>query len=735
MGVTNWGVRQAAGVSLTIAALALGVLTPGALASAKLAGATRVGAAPASRRIPLVLPLKVNDAGLQRLAIAVSTPGSSQYGQYESIANLAKRFGASPANRARVLNYLRGAGATGVKIDATGLFADATMSVSLAQKLFGTNLATFRIGRATSFIAPTGAARVPAALGAAVTGVVGLDTHPLFHQAQGESSAKAHWSHPSAAPAPGGLAPATSPESAVAHSAASGYVPRSGTSSGCTAAQLEPGFTPNQYLTAYNYAPLQTAGLTGQGERVALIEIDGFKYSDLRAFATCFSLATPAINGFAVGLKHSLAPGGETTLDLEVLDAAAPNLKAVDVYETDSSASDVLQALTAPLQNPGSKPDVISASLGACELITLNSVGSSGINNAEDSLAIADASGISILAASGDAGSSACVGRGGEPLPALAVSFPASSPLVTGVGGTNVQLNTANQITAQDVWNDAPVSVAAAGGGVSSLFRRPSYQKGFVTRNRRIVPDVSMLADPAPGYDIFCTAKGECINKGNSNPWIPFGGTSAASPLLAGGLALVDESLRLHQRQDVGLANPLLYQIDHSPEAASVFSDVVTGANDLGPSLTGKSLGCCSAGPGFDYASGLGSVNLAALSFVASTIVPKIVGVSLSLPGQKPVQRGHLTAKVSCSGRCLLAAYARLALGHSKPFEVFSAIALLKKRGGRTLQLKFSRSQLRRLHGALSHQENITATVFGVILDPGGNIERATRGKKLRIKH
>jgi len=297
-----------------------------------------------------------------------------------------------------------------------------------------------------------------------------------------------------------------------------------------------------------------------------------------------------------------------------------------------------------------------------------------------------------------------------------------------------VTLNSANQITAQDVWNDAPVSVAAAGGGVSQLFHRPSYQDGFVTRNRRIVPDVSMLADPLPGYDIYCTAKGECINNGNSNPWIPFGGTSAASPLLAGGIALVDESLRLHHRQDVGLANPLLYQIDHSPEAASVFSDVVTGDNDLGASLGGKLLGCCTAGVGFDYASGLGSVNLAALSFVASTIVPKIVAVSLSVPGQEPVQRGHLTAKVSCSGRCLLAAYAAVAVARAKSFEVFSDVALLKQKGRKTLQLKFSSRQLRQLRGALSRREKITATVFGVILDPGGNIERATRGTKLRIK-
>ena len=127
------------------------------------------------------MPLKTDKAGLTRFATAVSTPGSPQYGQYESIPTLVRRFGAPAGERAQVLSYLRGTGATGVKIDGTGLYADATMSVGLAQRLFGGDLANFRTANASAerFVAPTTPARIPAGLAGAVTGVVGLDTRPL----------------------------------------------------------------------------------------------------------------------------------------------------------------------------------------------------------------------------------------------------------------------------------------------------------------------------------------------------------------------------------------------------------------------------------------------------------------------------------------------------------------------------------------------------------------------------
>jgi subtilase family serine protease len=738
MARKSWGLRSASGRAGCLAAVAcsataaLALSAPPALAAGTgpaSARVARLGAASASASVSLALPLKADESGLERFAGAVSTPGSPEYGQYESIAALAKRFGASAADRARVVGYLRRSGATGVKIDVTGLFADATMKVADAQRLFGTALGDFHSARAGRFMAPDSSVEIPAELRSAVTGVLGLDTQPLFGTPQTQPTSNAAWPHVAAAPAERAGTVSTDDES--------GYLQRTGTAAGCPAAVAQTGFTPNQYLTAYNFTPLQTSGLEGQGERVALIEIDGFRYSDLRNFAKCFGLATPAINGYGVGLKKPLPPGGESTLDLEVLDAAAPKLKAVDVYESRPSAVDVLHSLTAPLTNAGSKPDVISASLGSCELATLDTIRASGLRTVEGALALAAASGISVLASSGDDGSSACLTPDGKPLPGLAVSYPASSPFVTGVGGTNIALNPANQIASQEVWNDSPLVVAAGGGGISTLFARPSYQKGFVVPDHRSVPDVSMLADVAPGYEIYCTAKGDCLSGGNTNLWTQVGGTSAASPLLAGGLALVDQALRRSGRQDVGLANPLLYQVAQSPAAANVISDVVSNGNDLGASISGKPFGCCTAVPGYDDASGLGSINLAGLALVAGTLVPKVVHVGVSLPTQRhAVAAMHVLARVSCSGRCLMGAYAHIQIGRSRKLITReSTIYLLRNGGRKTIKIPLDSKTLGKLHAALARRERVTAIVYGAILDPSGNIEEQTSGLRLKLSN
>src|SRR6201999_2908494 len=100
--------------------------------------------------VSLALPLKADLSGLEQFATAVSNPKSPQYHQFDSIANLSRRYGASAAERARVTSYLRRAGATGVKVDVTGLFADATMRVAQAGRMFGTSLGNFRAAGAKS---------------------------------------------------------------------------------------------------------------------------------------------------------------------------------------------------------------------------------------------------------------------------------------------------------------------------------------------------------------------------------------------------------------------------------------------------------------------------------------------------------------------------------------------------------------------------------------------------------
>jgi kumamolisin len=687
-----------------------------------VARTSEVGSAPASRPLQLVLALRTDAAGLRQLASAVATPGAPQYGEYESIGELAQRFGASASARRQVVQYLRRVGATAIRVDATGLFVDATLSAGRAQGLFDTRLAEFATASATRFIAPTQRVRVPAPLRGVVDGVIGLDTEPVF-------------SAPALFGDRGRLAPLHGDADQQAGSA---YMPVSGTPAGCSTALALHGFTPNQYLTAYDYDPLHAAGVLGQGERVALIEIDGYRASDVRTFAQCFGLKVPRIQPFAVGVKKPLAPGGEATLDLEVLTAAAPGLTAIDVYESSPDAAHTLKALTAPLQNSGFKPQVISASLGLCEPFTVEAVGQAGINATEAALEEAAASGITVLASSGDSGSADCTASG-LPLDHLAVNYPASSWWVTGVGGTNLQLSATNAIVAQPVWNDAgAVPGAAGGGGPSMFFKRPAYQTGTVAAASRAVPDASMLADIAPGYTVFCTASPDCVNPQNPSAWQTVGGTSASTPLLAGGFALVDQWLRIHGRQDLGLANPLLYDLGrNSALAPQAFSDVTQGGNDVGPFIpgNGQPLGCCSAAPGFDMGSGWGSVNVTNFANLAVLSQPSIVAVGLTLPrNQRPVRAGRILTTVSCSGACLMGAYATIGIGRSKPFAVFSSVYRLRSRGRKTIAIKLAGSHLRALDAGLARDQRIVAAVMGAIVDVAGNIERHTKAKQLAIR-
>jgi subtilase family serine protease len=724
--VRHRGGRRRWPSAIVLCLIAAGLAPAGTAAAAPDAHAARIGATPASQRLQLVLPLVANEDALAALATAVTTPGSPQYRHYRSLESLSRTFGASAATRSRVVSYLRRAGATGVKIDTTGLFADATMNAGLAQRLFATRLTSFHGARSTRFVAPTAGVRVPGALRGLVTGVVGLDTQPLA----------------------GTPAPVRANSRFRAHAAASqppSALPRSGTPAGCAAGvaageqggnPVTAGFTPNQYLTAYGLQQLHAQGLQGQGVRVALIEIDGYKYSDLQTFAQCFGLGVPAVEGFGVGVKHPLAPGGESTLDLEALDAAAPELKAIDVYESSARASNTLRALTAPLQNRHRRPQVISASLGLCEPAVAGAIGTRGIRATEAALEMAAITGITVLASSGDQGSADCTAPSGLPVPRLSVNYPASSWWVTGVGGTNLLLNPTNQITGQVVWNDTNLQPgAAAGGGSSLLFKRPPYQKGSVAQHSRAVPDVSMLADILPGYAVFCSAARDCVNSRNPNPWQAVGGTSAATPLLAGGFAIVDQALEASHRQDLGFVNPLLYELGRSSLGGRVFSDVLNYSNDVGPYLPnrGRPLGCCKAGAGFDRASGWGSVNLAAFESTALAFEP--VQIHLSVPGQQhPLHAHNLLATVTCAGPCRVASFAFVRVGHARPFEADSPVGSLPAAGSKTFAIRLSRKALGRIRSGLRQHRPVVATLYAVTITGRRTVAFRTGGIRMRIK-
>jgi subtilase family serine protease len=734
--------------ALLAAAIAITLAAPGALAAGPVARAARVGSAPGAQRLTLDLPLRTDTVGLARFAAAVSDPSSPEYGLYEPVAMLSRRFGATPAQRRHVVSYLRSVGASDVSIDVTGKFADATMPVATAARVFATGLASFRLdaaGGVQRFVAPTAAVHLPPALAGSVTGVIGLDTEP-FQQ-------------PQPAPLPASQRPAATPgglrgllarwssgwpfgsTAGTDVNLGSGYTPRTGTPAGCPQALAQPnGFTPNQYRQAYNIGV--NPAVSGDGERVALVEIDGFKLSDITTFASCFGLSAGKIKVFHVGVHHNLKPSFETTLDLEMLLASAPGVYArgVSVYQSRPTGSVVLRALTAPLRHPNNRPDVISASLGICEpgLVATRSVGRAGTDAFSRTLEVAAADGVSVVSSSGDSGSTSCVNprsRIGTPFRVKAVSFPASSPWVTGVGGTNVALNAGNGIVRQVVWNNSPGLPDASGGGYSRLFRRPSYQRGFTRSRHRVVPDVSMLADPYPGYLIYCSARPGCVNSLNSDPWTPFGGTSAGAPLLAGSFALVDAELRTHGYPNLGFANPLLYKIARSKLRHAVFRDVRVGSNDVF-AAKGHGVGCCSAKRGFDAATGLGSVNIGALMFAAAAETHRYARLTLRVPRQRHVLRGRaLRVTVHCSRGCLFVAYTRIRIkGVRGRITAESRLHLRRRRGRSTVSIRLPRPARTKIRKALRHHDRVTAYLYAAIVDPTGKIEHHTHGSKLRIR-
>jgi kumamolisin len=579
----------AAAVLLVLAAL----LAP-ATASA------RAGVGASDHTIELLLELR-HPRGLDRFVRAVSNPASPRYRRYAGVAYLARRFGASPARRKAAMRWLAARGLHGT-IGPSGTYLTVPLSSARAGRLLP------RPAGATASSAGGLERAVPAGLRGAVSSVAILGERPrAFKNVASVSRAR----------------PPREPREY------SSVRPHSGTAKGCAAGRIGPGdgidppFTPNQFLRAYGIDGMHRRGLRGQGQTVAVVEIDGFRRRDIAAFDHCFGAATPPIRMIPVfPIRNAFSGGTETTLDLEVLTTAAPRLKRINVFEGLGTQGGILLTAAAALGSRGNRPDVISVSLGLCEPLYS---GHLVIRRALNSVfATAAGAGISVLVAAGDTGSSGCRVNGEEgttALPVRAVSLPSSSPYVTAVGGTNFELNAKNRIANEFVWNDSPLLAGGGGGGASLLTAtRPWWQQAPGLDRfgvGRIVPDIAALADVYPGYAYLCTSP-ECVVLPQfANPgWTSIGGTSAATPLMAAGTALANQLAARHGQARIGFLNPLLYRLGAQRRARrGAFLDVSRGDNDLGKLLPanvggGHRLGCCAAGRGYDWASGWGSLKV-----------------------------------------------------------------------------------------------------------------------------
>jgi subtilase family serine protease len=408
------------------------------------------------------------------------------------------------------------------------------------------------------------------------------------------------------------------------------------TSAQCEAAFGVACYSADQIRHAYGVNQLNSQGLTGRGETIVLVDSYGSPsiQSDLQAFDQANGLpappsldvispagAPPAWNPNLYG--DQLGWAQETTLDVEYAHAMAPGANLIEV-ETPVDETEGVQGLPQMMQGEKFVIDhhlasVISQSFGATEPTFQNARGQFDpqlIYNLRYAFQDAAAQGVTVLAASGDDGATDYEPNLIDNYPFRVIDWPSSDPLVTSVGGTELQLDSAGNRTAPDsVWNDPPNSCfgdspCAGSGGVSAVFSRPFYQDGV--RNTvgaaRGTPDVSMsgsCSGAVDWYESYPAGPGFPAQPGG---WGPICGTSEASPLFSGEVALADQAAG----HPLGLINPALYEMGDGRLSGltdiTIGNNTVTFTNSNGKTYTVKGY---NAQPGYDLASGIGEANIA----------------------------------------------------------------------------------------------------------------------------
>jgi subtilase family serine protease len=423
-------------------------------------------------------------------------------------------------------------------------------------------------------------------------------------------------------------------------------------------------FTPQAIQSAYDLGPLYHQGFDGRGTTIAIVDSYGSDTMahDLHVFNQQFHLqsmcgeeavtCTSGMPTFSVlhlqGSPATKAPPGksngtgqedksawalEVALDVETSHAIAPQANILLVA---TPTAETLGVQGFPQMMAAEKyvvdnhlANVISQSFASAE----DAFGSAkSLENLRDAFKAAAANGVTVLGSSGDGGSAnggkAPVGKGGSSFPFPTVEWPASDPLVLGIGGTYL-------CTDPTALTDQPRTLYAgpaarckanptqtevgwtfSGGGFSHVFAKPAYQNTLPAGSTPIgtsrgVPDVALQASAGTGALVYLTLPPDgnsgllCGSTPCSTGWYDIGGTSLSCPQWAGLIAIADQM----NGGGLGLVNPFLYTIASNPvQYAADFFDVTTGNNTADPSVTGYP-----ATSGWDPVTGLGTPDAAHL--------------------------------------------------------------------------------------------------------------------------
>jgi subtilase family serine protease len=386
-------------------------------------------------------------------------------------------------------------------------------------------------------------------------------------------------------------------------------------------------YSPVQVQRAYQLPALYSRGVTGRGATIVIVDPYGSPTiaSDLRTFDETGGIPGPPslriispvgrVPRYDPANTGDVAWASETTLDVEYAHAIAPGAKIL-LVETpgggNAGSVDMTQIVAAEKYVVRHRlGDVISQSFVATE----QAVGPAGIGSLRGAYLDAYAAHVTVLAGAGDSGATGFEANQKSYYSRAVTSWPASDPLVTGVGGTRLDLNSLGDRRAADtVWNDTYSKTAnrlvdgdngpnplAGGGGKSAVFGRPAYQNlvSDVTGRQRGVPDISMSAACTGAVNVYQSFSGQAAG------WYALCGTSEAAPLFAGIVALADQVAG----HPLGLINPALYQMaaEHVPGIVPVTSgdnSVSFTHDDRIRVVTGYQ-----ARTGYSLAAGLGTID------------------------------------------------------------------------------------------------------------------------------
>ena len=406
---------------------------------------------------------------------------------------------------------------------------------------------------------------------------------------------------------------------------------------GCELAFFDPNLNPGGRITcygpsairsAYGLSGLINAGIDGRGRTIVILDAFGSPTAeaDLKAFDSVFGLPDPP--SFTIVNMPGAAPTNEgwaeeVSLDVQWSHAIAPGANIVLVAAASNSDDDLLAGLNYAIDHH--LGDVISMSFGESEVFLTDAAGQLIVKGWEQAFRKARRKHITLFVSSGDQGSTNTADEFGNVFPFQNVSHPASSPWVTAVGGTNLYFGTGTVATGkadpngsyigEQVWNDEPVGIAAAGGGgVSSIFRIPSYQEFGLSQSvkrslhkHRGLPDVAYNGGVVGGVIVYLGFLGP-----DDSGFYIFGGTSAGAPQWAGVIADINQVVG----HPVGFLNNRLYLLGRFGLLKGLSHDITVGDNGFCfftvPDPPGDFL-CVdgfSATPGWDLATGWGTPNL-----------------------------------------------------------------------------------------------------------------------------